>query len=41
MMTQLQQELVEKEEELAKLQAVVQEHREAKPPSIAIIKPTP
>jgi len=34
-MAQLQQELVEKEATLVRLQAVVQEHREAGPPSIA------
>lgn len=35
MMAQLQQELAEKEEALAKLQATVQEYREARPPSVA------
>jgi hypothetical protein len=35
MMAQLQQELAEKEEALERLQAVVQEHQEARPPSIA------
>jgi hypothetical protein len=38
MMTQLQLELAEKEEALAKLQEVVQETKEAKPPSIATIE---
>ena len=35
MMAQLQQELLEKEESLAKLQVVVQDNKEAKKPSIA------
>jgi hypothetical protein len=38
MMISLQQELIEKEEELEKLQAVVEEKREAKPPSITTAK---
>jgi hypothetical protein len=38
MMAQLHQELEEKEEALEKLQAVVQETKEAKPPSIATFR---
>jgi hypothetical protein len=38
MMAQLQQELEEKDEALENLQADVQEHQEARPPSIATSK---
>ena len=38
MMAWVQQKLVEKEEALTKLQAVVKEHHEAKPPSITTVE---
>jgi hypothetical protein len=41
MMTQLQQELAEKEEALAKLQATVQEHRKQGHLPLPLSKPTP